>query len=82
MPFIPWMLLYSDAPSFSMLPPCSTLMPRMNLARDLIDVWYICHHNWLQCRYKQLMADIISDPISKNRVMVDIMNEPDVLGMR
>lgn len=34
------------------------------------------------CRYKQLMWDIILDPISKNRVMVDIMNEPDVLGMR
>ena len=29
-----------------------------------------------------LMWDIILDPISKNRVMVDIMNEPDVLGLR
>ena len=29
-----------------------------------------------------LMWDIILDPIAKNRVMVDIMNEPDVLGMR
>ena len=34
------------------------------------------------CRYKQLMWDIILDPASKDRVMVDIMNEPDVLGMR
>lgn len=28
------------------------------------------------------MWDIILDPASKDRVMVDIMNEPDVLGMR
>ena len=45
-------------------------------------MWCICQYHWAWCRYKQLMADIISDPISKNRVMVDIMNEPDVLGMR
>ena len=36
----------------------------------------------LFCSYKQLLADIIVDPNSKNRVMVDIMNEPDALGMR
>lgn len=36
----------------------------------------------LHRRYKQLMTDIIADPASKNRVMVDIMNEPDVMGMR
>ena len=58
-------------------------MPTVTLARGWsIDVLCTCQFYWLQCRYKQLMADIISDPVSKNRVMVDIMYEPDVLGMR
>ncbi len=32
--------------------------------------------------YKQLMTDIVQLPSTRNRVMVDIMNEPDVLGLR
>ena len=30
--------------------------------------------------WKQLMADIASDPASQNRVIADILNEPDHLG--
>lgn len=32
--------------------------------------------------WKQLLTDIAAVPSSNNRVMVDIMNEPDVLGLR
>ncbi|BDA41280.1 probable major extracellular endoglucanase at C-terminar half [Coccomyxa sp. Obi] len=32
--------------------------------------------------YKQLMTDIVQLPSTRNRVMIDIMNEPDVLGLR
>lgn len=30
----------------------------------------------------QLMTDIAALPSTRNRVMVDILNEPDVLGLR
>lgn len=32
--------------------------------------------------WKQLMTDVAALPSTRNRVMVDIMNEPDVLGLR
>ena len=42
---------------------------------------------WLACArwvswWSQLLTDVIADPLSKNRVMIDLMNEPDVLGLR
>jgi hypothetical protein len=33
-------------------------------------------------RAPQLLSDMIADPAVKNRVMIDVMNEPDARGLR
>lgn len=32
--------------------------------------------------WAQLLGDIVSDPVAKGRVMVDLLNEPDARGLR
>ena len=34
------------------------------------------------CACMQLLTDMIADPVVKNRVMIDVMNEPDVRGIK
>jgi hypothetical protein len=40
-----------------------------------------CCAQWVTW-WSQLLTDVVADPASKNRVMVDLMNEPDVRNLK
>ena len=41
---------------------------------------FLCAELWVNL-WTQLLTDIVSDPPSAQRVMVDILNEPDAKGI-
>lgn len=43
---------------------------------------WLLHCSLILLRAAQLLTDMIADPVVKNRVMIDVMNEPDARGIR
>ena len=71
--------------------PCSIVLDTWWHLLDLTCLcWQVCpcrgchhyqHHHGTECAVVQLMTDITSDAPSAQRVLVDILNEPDQYGL-